>query len=131
MKFHKTWASNGDFLVDAGEIKTIVGNVSFSHPNTTVETDLDEHIKLTELDYHTLDFSNLTQITTIRVYEKTDGINYRLLSQRVFPDDYDTGVETIIVILNGGGQDMKITLQSAVAEGSAKSIPGTIRNDIR
>ncbi len=118
-------------MVDAGEVKTVLRPILFSHPNTTVETDLVEHIGITEIDYHHFDLTNLTQATTIRAYEKTDGTNYRLLSSRVFPDDYDAGVETIILVLNGSGNDMKITLQSEIAEGSAKDIPGNVRDDIR
>lgn len=118
-------------MVDAGEIKTVLRDVLFSHPNTTVETILVEHIDITEIDYHHFDLSNLTQITTIRAFEKTDGINYRLLAQKEYPTDFDSGVETVVIILNGAGHDMKITLQSSIAEGSAKNIPGNVRDDLR
>lgn len=118
-------------MADAGEIKTVLRDVLFSHPNTTVETILAEHLSITEIDYHHFDLSNLLQSTTIRVYEKTDGTNYRLLSQRVYPDDYDDGIKTVVIVLNGGGHDMKITLQSSTSEGSAKSIPGNVRDDLR
>jgi len=118
-------------MVDAGEEKTVLRQISFTHPNNTDENLLVEHLNITEIDYHHFDFSNLTQVTTIRAFERIDGINYRLLASRVFPDDYEAGVETVIVVLNGSGNDMKITLQSSIAEGSAKVIPGNVRDDIR
>ncbi len=119
-------------MPDAGEQKISFRQVLFSHPNTIVETDLIEHPLHTEIDTHYFDFSNLSQVnkTTIRVYEKTDGINYRLVSQKIFPDNFE-GVQVIIIVLDGGEQDMKITLQSSIAEGSAKDIPGTVRDEIR
>ncbi len=75
-------------MVDAGEIKVFFRNVLFFHPNTLDETDLVEHLLFKEKDTHYFDFSNFTQDTTIRVFEKIDGINYRQLSQKVFPTDY-------------------------------------------
>ena len=96
-------------MVDAGEIEVFFRNVQFSHPNTTVETDLTEHLLLTEKDTHHFDFSNLTQQTTIRVLEKVDGTFYKQLSRRIYPDDYESGTEVVIIILDGAGQDMKLT----------------------
>lgn len=118
-------------MVDAGELKFELRDVLFSHPNTTVETILVEHINITEIDYHHFDLSNLTQSTTIRAFEKTDGTNYKLLAESVYPEDFTDGVQTVVIILNGGGHDMKITLQSAISEGSAKSIPGNVRDELR
>lgn len=118
-------------MPDAGEQKISFRQVLFSHPNTTDETDLVEHLLHSEVDVHHFDFSNLLQQTTIRVFEKADGVNYELLSQKVFPDDFEVGIKVIIIVLDGGKQDMKITLQSSVAEGSAKDIPGTVRDEIR
>ena len=120
-------------MPDAGENKFVFRSVSLSHPNTVTETDLVEHEGITERDTHHLDFTNLSQVneTTIRVYEKIDGINYRQLSQKIFPTEYETGTEAVIVVLDGAGQDMKITLESSVAEGSAKTIPGTVRDEVR
>lgn len=118
-------------MVDAGEITTVLRTILFSHPNTTVETDLVEHLNLEELIDHHLDFSNLAQITTIRVFEKIDGSNYRQISQKVFPTDYEIGTLGVVIILDGSGQDMKITLESSIAEGSAKNIFGSIRDEIR
>lgn len=118
-------------MVDAGEIEVFFRNVLFSHPNTTAETDLTEHLLLVEKDTHHLDLSNLTQQTTIRVFEKIDGVVYKQLSSRLYPDDYELGTQVVIVILDGAGQDMKITLQSSVAEGAARAIGASVRDEIR
>jgi len=118
-------------LVDAGEVTTVLRTISFSHPNTVVETDLVEHLNLTELIDHHFDFSNLLQQTTIRVFEKIDGITYRNMSTKIFPDDYEDGTKGVVVILDGSGRDMKITLKSGIAEGSAKNIPASVRDEIR
>ena len=120
-------------MPDAGAVDSVIRNVLFTHGPGTDEQDLVEHIGITEIDYHQFDLSNLSQVneTIMRAYEKTDGITYRLLSTRTFPTDYDPGVQTVVIILNGGGQDMKITFQSTVDEGSAKDINGTVRDDLR
>ena len=120
-------------MPDAGSVDSVIRNISFSHGPGTDEQDLVEHTAITEIDYHHFDLSTLSQVneTTIRAYEKTDGITYRLLSTKVFPTDYDPGVQTIVIVLNGGGKDMKITFQSAVDEGSTKTIKGTVRDDLR
>jgi len=118
-------------MVDAGEITTVLRTVSFTHPITTTETTLVEHSNLTELITHHFDFSNFSEITTIRVFERIDGVNYRQLSKKLFPDDYETGTEAVIIILDGAGQDMKITLQSATVEPGIVTIPGTVRDKIR
>lgn len=118
-------------MVDAGEITTVFRNIAPSHPNTIAETTLIEHLLLTERDTHHLDFSALTQVTTIRVFERTDGVNYRQLSQRVFPTDYEPGSQLVIIVLDGAAQDMKITLESSVMEGSPTIIPGTVRDELR
>ncbi len=120
-------------MPDVGSVRTVFRSVSFTHGPGTDEQDLVEHLSFTEVDDHHFDFSNLSQVnaTTIRVFEKADAITYRLLSTRIFPDDYDTGIEIVEIVLNGAGQDMKITLQSSVDEGSAKTINGTVRDTIR
>lgn len=120
-------------MPDGGEITTVLRDVSFTHTNGTAEDDLVEHLSLKEIINHHFDFSNLSAIneTTIRTFEKVDGITYRLLQQRIYPTDYPGGPNSVIITLNGGGKDMKITLQSAIAEGSNKTIPGNTRDTIR
>lgn len=120
-------------MPDGGEITTVLRKLTFTHVNGTSETDLVEHLSLTELIDHHLDFSNLNAVnlTTIRAFEKIDGINYRKIGERVFPTDYEPGQTGIIVVLDGAGQDMKITLQSSISEGSNKTIPATTRDTVR
>lgn len=123
-------------MPDAGENKTVLRNVEFIHPNSTDEEILVEHIKITEIDHHHFDFSNFNNAVTIRVYEKIDGNIYKSLSSSLYPTDYtnpSTGLtpEIVIIVLNGGGQDMKITLQSSISEGSGTTIKGTVRDELR
>lgn len=120
-------------MPDAGEITATLRRVTFSHGPGTDEQLLVEHLSFSEIDVHHFDFSNLSQVnsTIIRTFEKADGITYRQFGRRVFPDDYDEGTQIVIIILDGAGQDMKITLQSTVDEGSAKTIEGTVRDKIR
>lgn len=120
-------------MPDAGEIISTLRSVSFTHGPGIDEQDLVIHLSFTEIDDHHFDFSNLSQVnpTIIRTFEKADGITYRQISRRTFPDDYEEGTQVVRVTLNGSGQDMKITLQSTVDEGSPKSIPGTVRDEIR
>ncbi|MCZ6583047.1 MAG: hypothetical protein O6761_07760 [Thaumarchaeota archaeon] len=119
-------------MVDAGEITTVLRTRILSHPNTTVETDLLEHLLLTEKITHNISFKNLAQQTTIRVLEKIDGTLYENIDSggAIFPDDFGdaTGVT---IVLDGAGADMKITLESAIAEGSAKEIKLTARDELR
>lgn len=75
-----------------------------------------------------LDLSNLTQNATLRVYYKIDGINYR----RRFGTGATGGVVSwttadgpwLAILLNGvWDHDIKITIQSAVAEAAPQDIP--------
>jgi len=120
-------------MPDVGSVTTVLRSVTLSHGPGTDEQDLVEHLSISELDDHHFDFSNLSQVneTTIRVFEKVDAITYRLLSTKIFPTDFDSGIQIVRIILDGAGQDMKITLQSSVDEGSAKTIEGTVRDEIR
>ncbi len=120
-------------MPDAGEITSTLRTVMFIHGPGTNEQLLVEHLSFSEIDDHHFDFSNLSQVnsTIIRTFEKADGVIYRQISRRVFPDDYEQDTQIVRVILNGAGQDMKITLQSLVDEGSGKQINGTVRDEIR
>ena len=118
-------------MPDGGEIKTTFETDTYSHPDTTTETDLVEYTGLKNYIVTNLDMSNFGESTTVRVYDKVDGTNYRQVSQKIYPDDYETGTEVATFVLDGAGQDMKVTLQSAVAEGGATSVPADIRSTIR
>ena len=119
-------------MPDVGSVTTVLRSVSFSHPNTLVETILVQHTSLTELIDHHLDFSNILESTIIRVFEKADQNNFEQIGEsRTFPTDYGTGTKIVRIVLDGAGQDMKITLQSELLEGSVKTIDGTVRDTIR
>jgi len=119
-------------MPDVGSITTVLRSVLFTHLNSTSEEILVEHLSLTELIDHHFDFTNLLQQTTIRVFEKADGIVYQQIGDpRIFPDDYGVNTGIVRIVLDGAGQDMKITLQSTLLEGSAKTIDGTTRDTIR
>ncbi len=96
----------------------------YEHPDGTSEEDA-VVITPTELfEYKTLllDLSNLTQVTTIRTYIRVDGANDHLNDSAVFPDDFPTGTKVVPVRLCPLSVTMKLTLQSAVGEGEARSI---------
>ena len=60
-------------MPDVGSVTTVLRSVSLTHGPGTSEEDLVSHLSLTELIDHHFDFTNLTQITTIRVFEKAVG----------------------------------------------------------
>ncbi len=71
-----------------------------------------------------LDMTNITQITTIRIVEEADTTNARQIKEWVWPTDNDSVNDEILKIsIIGHGVDVKATIQSSVAEGSAKNIP--------
>lgn len=75
-------------------------------------------------DYGTLflDVNELTQTTTVRVYIMVDGANYRLVDIKDYPVDFPAGVEVISIPLPISSEDIRVTFQSAVAEGAARTI---------
>ena len=71
-----------------------------------------------------LDMTNITQTTTIRIVEEADTTNPRQIKQWEWPTDNDNVNDEILKIsIIGHGVDVKATIQSSVAEGSAKNIP--------
>lgn len=113
--------------MDAGEqIPYFEKYTNLSHANTLDETDFIEFSGSTEpfigplrdKKIISLDMVNIAQKTTISVYNKIDGVNYRLRSFKRFPDDYNTNILEILAILEGLNQDMKITLRSGVGSGA-------------
>lgn len=98
---------------------------TYSHPSGVTEgdavvvtpTELGEYNKLC------LDMSNLTQTTTVRTYVQVDGTNYRLVDSAEFPTDFPTNTAAVVIDLTPGDRTMKVTLQSAVAEGVAVDVP--------
>lgn len=118
-------------MPDVGSITTVLREVELFHGPGTTEDILVEHLSLTELIDHHLDFSGLLQKTTIRVSEIVD-TNYKQIGEsRVYPDDYGDNTGIVRIVLDGAGGSMKITLQSELTENETISIKGTTRDTIR
>lgn len=118
-------------MPDAGEQKIVFRSVSFNHPISIAEIDLVVHAAITEKDTHHFDFSVFTQNTIIRVYERINTTDYRVIGKKIYPTDFETDVTGVTIILDGAGQDMKITLQSEIVESAIRTVVGTIRDEIR
>ena len=119
-----------DENVSASKQKKISAtNGTYSHPTGVTEQDaivldgIDEELEIV------FDCVNLLQITTIRIYEKTDGTNYKLNESAAYPADFADN--NVVVKINGKGRDAKITFQSAVAEGSSKDVPWARVDELR
>lgn len=96
------------------------------HPNSVVPEDslvLTWAYGVADYPIVLLDFVNLTQKITIGVKSKVDGINYRLLSSALFPDDFPVGALAVPIVLYPSGSDWKITLKSSVLETAIRDIP--------
>ena len=117
-------------MVDGGEVKTTFETRTFNHPNTTSETDLITFTSLKKLISIDLDLTNLAQDTTITVYNKVDGTNFRIKTIRVYPTQYN-GAAIATVVFDGAGQDMKATLTSGTVEGAIRTIASDIRKENR
>lgn len=95
---------------------------TYEHPSGTTEQDAIE-IALTsrtKINNIYLDLVNLTQNCTIRVKSKIDGTNYREIDSL----DWTTADRDGVIISElVSDVDVKITLQSAVAEGASRNIP--------
>lgn len=96
-------------------------NGTYSHPSGTSEQDVLEFLDNDENIEVTFDMTLLTQDTTVRVKNKTDGITYRLVKSAIYPTNFDGA--NVVITLNGKARDMKITFQSAIAEGAIRAIP--------
>lgn len=75
------------------------------------------------LDSVWLDFVNLVQDVTIKVYHKIDGINYRLYDTYSWSTVEDDGILIRDITINN---DWKLTVTSTVAQGGIKAIPYNI-----
>lgn len=118
---------NLDNLVDfisTFPVSNATNSGTISHASSTSETDALILSPATTIEFRELflDMSNLTQITTVRLYIKVDGIDYRLLDEVEYPTDFGNR-KAIRLDLFTSHRDWKITLQSAVAEGSSKNVP--------
>ena len=70
-----------------------------------------------------LDLVNLTQDALIRIYSRIDGTNYREIFGTLI--DWKTTDPDGVMVVNNliTDHDLRITIQSAVAEGAQRTIP--------
>ena len=119
---------NGSTWDQVGGTVATVSNGTYVHANGTTEdtaTSVTANEALIEIAY---DVSLLAQNTTIRVKEEVDGVTPEIISEVVFPTDFDANVETIIVELVGRGRDQVVTFQSGTSEGAGRNIPWSRRD---
>jgi len=110
-------------------IKSVPAAGTYTHPNDTSEHDVLEFTADTQDIFISLDVNALTQKTEVREYEKIDGTNYRQISLKTYPDDFDSGTKAITIYFKQKNKDYKITLKSTVAEGASRDIPYVYRTD--
>lgn len=115
--------------VSSGVQKVVTANGTFILPDGITEVDLLEFNATDDRITVSMDFSNLIQKIKIRIYEKVDGITYRLAQSATFPNNFDG--DQANVTLDGKGRDLKLTLQSLVAEGSVRNIPHARVEEVR
>ena len=91
-------------------------------PNDTTENNIIEvtTTKRMRLDSVWLDFVNLVQDVTIKVYHKIDGTNYRQYDSFSWSTSEEDGIFLHDITING---NWKLTVTSSVAQGEIKAIP--------
>ncbi len=114
-------------MPDIKEERTQVNSDAHLHINNTNEHVVQEFMDLRGIVIISADLSLITKDLQVKVQERTDGVNYRIKTFKTFPTDFRSGQKTITPVLEGTGNDIKLTFQSPVAEGSDKNVPLTIR----
>lgn len=69
------------------------------------------------------DVSGFVQNTTIREYEQVNGSDYRIVTSRVWPTDFDPGCVAASVVFNQALARYRITFQSVLAEAAIVTVP--------
>ena len=113
---------------DLSENRTQYSNESHTQVNNTAEQIVREFTLLRDGVRIDLDLNNITQNTLLKIQEKTDGTTYSELQSALFDPtyvtgDFDTDILIIETELDGGGQDMKLTMQSLTVEAASRIIP--------
>ena len=95
---------------------------SYNLPNDTAENTLLEitNTKRLKLDSVWLDFVNLVEDVTIKVYHKIDATTYRQYDTFSWGTSEEDGILLRDVTINN---DWKITITSTIAQGAIKAIP--------
>ena len=125
----ETSSVRGHLLLTNDTINSILANQageetisSYNLPNDVAENTAIEvtTTKRLRLDSIWLDFVNLVQNVTIKVYHKIDGSTYRQYDEFSWATTEEDGVLLRDVTING---DWKLTITSTVAQGAIKAIP--------
>lgn len=116
--------ADGDHVRVEADSTCVVNSATHTQTNAggTSEQMLYEKTGVTTRKHVTLlmDLANLTQNTTIRVYEKVDGTTYRVVDPtKAWTTSTPPGVRVDFYAT----ADWKITLASAVTEASDRSVP--------
>ena len=115
--------------IGGNTIKSVPVAGTYTHLNDTTEHDVLEFSAATQDIHISLDVSALTQPVEVREYEKIDGTNYRQISLKTYPDDFDTGTDAITIYFKQKNKDYKVTLKSTASEGASRDIPYVYRTD--
>ena len=109
---------------------TQVSSVTHEHINNTTEHVVQEFLDFRGITVINMDLTNIANTLIITVQEMIDGTNYRIKSSKSFPADFEADVETVVVTMEGSGNDLKLTIRSPGAEGSDKDVFLTLRETI-
>jgi hypothetical protein len=102
-------------MVDAGEVTTTFKTEAVDYTATGSDVNFITFTNLQDKVILHIDTTNMADPTTIKVKGTINGTIDLILSTKIFPTDYDSGVTGIVYILNGAGEDMKVTLNSTTA----------------
>jgi len=102
-------------MVDGGEVKTTFIKKNQAYVATGADVDWLTFTNLKDKIIVHISTTNLVNPTTIKVKETINGVVDHVTSNKIFPTNFDAGVTGLIYVLDGGGEDMRITLDSGAA----------------
>ena len=108
---------------ETDKLKNTVSAAVYAHPNSIAEQDAYVFAAAIQKVSIRFDMSGLAQKTTVREKEQVDGANYRGISAKVFPDEFDAGAQEVVIDYVQANALYKITFQSAVLEGGVVNVP--------
>ncbi len=100
-----------------------VAGSPYSQPDDLVEHDVILIPAATQLISIEMDMSSLTQKNSIREYAQVDGANYRLVSAKLYPDNFDIGTKAVLLEYAQKASAYKVTMQAEGIEGAARDVP--------
>ena len=118
---HASYQQFDGAFVEVVDTEEVSG--THNHADSTAEQDvITQAITTTLYKFRSimLDMTTITQNTTIRVKAKIDGSTYRTIDEL----EWDASIIPGIVMGDfSSANDVKLTMQSAVGEGSIKNVP--------